>query len=801
MSLRPFAKYIALALAAAILIPAVALVGAYYYVSASLPKVDTLSDYRPPIITRVYSSNGEIIAEYFKERRIVVPVERMPQQLIQSFVAAEDANFFEHEGIDLPSIARAALKNLRAGGIVQGGSTITQQVAKSLLLTPERKFSRKFKEAILAWRMEQRLSKEGILYLYLNQIYLGHGAYGVQAAAENYYNKNVEDLTLAECAMLAGLPQAPSRYSPYRNFERAKVRQEYVLDRMVKEGFIDAAQAAQAFEQAIEIHPRENRYIRDTAYFTEQVRRYLENRFGEEVLYTQGLEVHTSMDLDQQLAAQAAVRENLRAHDKRRGFRGPLDILTEEQVGDFLAEQMESTFADGLTAVAEPVRAVVTGSTKSTVKLRLGRWQAVFDKQQAKWAGPIEVVSADAASSGNVDGGKTRLPLGSVVEVRILSAAEANKGPLRVELEQAPLAQGALVAMDPKTGLVTAMVGGADFSQSQFNRAVQAQRLPGSAIKPIIFAAALDKGYTPATMILDNPLIYREQAESGELNEWKPKNYENKFHGMTSLREALAHSRNVVTVKILEDIGVGYAINYARKLGIESPLTRDLTLALGSSAVTPMEMATAFSVFANGGVRVSPAYIERIEDRDGRVIESIDPADFSQGLQADQRLLRQEPVRVISPETAYLITNLMESVVQEGTGWRARALGRPVAGKTGTTNDLKDAWFVGYVPQLLAVSWVGYDQERPLGYQETGSRAAAPAWVEFMQSALREVPPRHFTVPDSIEFAPIDPDNGLLAVEDDPDLSIEAFAPGTAPTSYSMDREKPRAEDFFRLDL
>ena len=393
----------------------------------------------------------------------------------------------------------------------------------------------------------------------------------------------------------------------------------------------------------------------------------------------------------------------------------------------------------------------------------------------------------------------TRLPVGSVIEVKVL--ALPADGPLQLALDEEPETQGALVALDPHTGQVKAMVGGYDFTQSQFNRVIQARRLPGSAIKPIIYAAALDKGYTPATMILDTPVIYKETNKGGEEVEWKPKNYENEFTGSMSLRHALAHSANIITIKILEDIGVDYAANYARKLGIESPIDRDLTLALGSSAITPLELATAYSVFASGGVRHTPTYITRILDRDGKVIESTDPGDFPGGPGPGQELIRQRAERVISPETAYLVTNLMESVVRNGTGWRAKALGRPVAGKTGTTNDLKDAWFGGFVPQLVAVSWVGYDQARPLGHQETGSRAAAPAWVAFMQEAVRSMPPENFPVPDDIQFRPVDPATGLLALEDSPDAKIEAFAPGTAPTRYALDEKKPKARDFFRMDL
>jgi penicillin-binding protein 1A len=793
-----FIKYTLICLLCLPLIGVGLLVGAYFYVSATLPQVETLSDYQPPLITRIYADDGTIIAEYSRERRILVPFEKMPKTLVQAFVAAEDASFFKHQGIDFISIMRAAMKNVKAGGIAQGGSTITQQVAKKLLLTSERTFTRKFKEAILAWRMEKTLTKQEILYLYLNQIYLGHRAYGVEAAAENYFDKNVEQLTLAESAILAGLPQAPSRYSPYRHYQRAMDRQKYVLDRMVKEGFISAAEARQAAEEEVAIKPRLNNLLEVTAYFNEQVRRYLENRFGSELLYTGGLQVETSINLAMQQVARQAVKKNLRNHDQRQGFRPVEQVLDEPSRQEFLDRQQEALVKEPLNN-GSFTQALVIGQQNDSILCRIGAATGRISIKESKWAAPIRVVATDVAATGNSEKKReTRLPVGALIDVQVV---DNSSEPWSLKLEQSPLGQGALIAIDPFSGQIKAMVGGYDFSESQFNRATQAKRLPGSAIKPIIYAAALDKGYTPASIILDTPLIYENEViDTGELEEWKPRNYEEKFYGPTSFRKALAKSRNVVTIKILEDIGLSYAANYANKLGIETPMQRDLTMGLGSTAVTPLEMLTAYTVFANGGVLVPPTYITRIKDRNGRILESIDPADFSTGMAEDQRLIRKPPRRVISPETAYLITNIMESVVQEGTGWRAKALGRPSAGKTGTTNDLKDAWYVGYIPQLACVSWVGYDQERPLGKKETGSRAAAPAWVEFMQEAIKQYPVAHFRVPDSIEFHPVDPNNGLLLAEDSDQAHYEAFAPGTAPTQQSQD-EQLKARDFFRLDL
>lgn len=778
-----------------LLMAVLSLSAAYLLVAASLPKVDTLSDYRPPVITSIYGDDGTVFSEFAQERRILVPIGQIPPQLLHAFVSAEDSKFFEHQGIDLISILRAAGKNVMAGGIRQGGSTITQQVAKSLLLTPERKFSRKFKEAILAWRMEQKLSKEDILFLYLNQIYLGHGAYGVQAAAENYFGKNVQKLTLAECAMLAGLPQAPSRYSPFRNYDKAKNRQRYVLSQMLENGYINQAQADEAAAEQVAIQPRIDRQVAGAAYFTEQVRRYLEEQYGAEVVNTGGLKVYTTMNVAMQQAAQVSVQANLIEHDIRRGYRGPLRILGTEEETLFLSTQAAKY--SQLPPKHTLVEGVLVGTKGNNALVRIGHFTGQLPLDKGGLANNLRVVPRGQPVKRKNER-TTSLPIGSVLQLRIEKSSEEE---LLLSLYQEPAAQGAFIVLNPHSGEVKALVGGYDFAQSQFNRAIQARRLPGSAFKPLIYAAALDKGYTPATIMLDTPVIYRAQGEDGSETEWKPKNYADNFTGVTTLRQALAHSYNVVTVKMLQDIGVGYAISYAKKLGIESPLTRDLTLALGSSAVSPMELARAYCVFANGGVLLKPVYITRVVDRHGQILESTDSADFPTGPGTGQRLIQQSPQRVISPETAYLITNLLESVVKDGTGYRAKALQRAVACKTGTTNDQKDAWFVGYSPRLLAVSWVGYDQERSLGPRETGAKAAAPAWVNFMQQILKTQPVEEFPVPDGIEFRPIDPATGLLVPEDNPNVTIEAFAPGTAPTRYALESQEPRAVDFFEMDM
>jgi penicillin-binding protein 1A len=668
-------------------------------------------------------------------------------------------------------------------------------VAKSLLLTPERKFSRKFKEAILAWRIEQNFSKREILYLYLNQIYLGHGAYGVQAAAENYFATDVENLSLAQCSMLAGLPQAPSRYSPYSNFDGARKRQLYVLERMLDNEFINSYEKEQAQHEELYIHPRKDNTAAGTGYFTEQVRRYLEQEFGAEKLYTAGLQIHTSINLDMQQSAQEAVRKNLQAHTHRRGLRPPEHVIPEDQ------------WDVAFTSVPEKLEtgrvypAILTGTDKNGALLvQYGNHIGSIARADMKWCEPFSIVpyaQYDASTDKTTTRGKTILALGSRIDILI---KDAQTQPFKADYFQYPDAQGAMLVMDPHSGQVRAMVGGYDFNTSQFNRVTQARRQPGSAIKPLIYAAALDKGYTPASIIIDTPLIYQNTTEDGEKQEWKPDNYSNKFYGATTLREALAQSYNVISIKLLQQIGVRYAANYLRKLGIESDINMDLSMALGTNTVTPLELATAYSVFANGGIIISPSYIEKIYDRYGKVLKSTDPADFLTGPKQGQELIAPEKRRVMSEENAAIITNMLESVVQNGTGWRARALKRPAAGKTGTTDNLYDAWFVGYVPQLVTVSWVGYDQQRPLGNQETGSKAAAPAWVDFMLQACEKLPAQYFHIPDTLEFHPVDPKSGLLVQEDSQSIYIEMFAPGTAPSTYSIDAQKNQATDFFRLN-
>jgi len=776
--------------------------GSYFYFTRDLPPLDSLQDYNPNLVTNVWSRDGQLIGEFYIERRVVVPIEKMPKHLIKAFLAAEDSRFFEHEGINYASIFRALYKNILAGKVVQGGSTITQQVAKSFFLSPERKISRKIREALMAYRIEKNLNKDEILNLYLNQIYFGNGNYGVQTASEAYFGKNVEDLDIAESALLAGLPKAPSKYSPFANFSLSKRRQEFIIDRMVEEKFISREQGDKAIKEELVIKPRTVDSLWVGPYFTEHVRRYLEDKYGTKILYRRGLNVYTTLDVDMQRAANEAVAEGLTEYDRRRGYRGPVEKLqTKEEIEAFKATIDKSLGGKGL-AEGVTYRAVVTElpEKKTAVAVDIGSLHGVVRPPDINWTTRLYNPTKDPDGGKKADV-KTVYHPGDVIEVQIKGLPDGKTGVYPLKVVEELLAQASLLALDPATGSIRAMVGGADFDKSQFNRTVQALRQPGSAFKPIIYTAALDRDYTPATIVIDSPIVFDEvkqeqekltpapqpapdaQTVPEEEPKWRPRNYDEQFKGPTTVREALAKSRNIITIKILKDIGVNQAVKYARMLGVKSPLAKDLSLALGSSALTLMEMTNVFATFDNMGVRTEPMFITKITDRDGRVLEENKPFTTS----------------VISPQTAYIITSLLQGVVEHGTGFRAKALGRPAAGKTGTTNNLNDAWFIGYVPGLTAGAWLGYDDEKPLGYHETGSRAALPIWLKFMQKSLADKPVEGFTAPDGLEFTKIDPKNGLLASPTTENPVFEVFKEGTAPKEVSAARIK-RTTDFFLMD-
>jgi len=745
------------------IVAALGMAGYVFYLIARLPRVDNLTYYKPPIVSQVFGDDGTLVGEFYLERRIVVPIDKMPRKLIQAFVAAEDANFYSHKGIDYFGIIRAAVKNVISMRKKEGASTITQQVTKSMLLTPEKKFSRKIKEAILAKRMEEKLTKDEILYLYLNQIYLGGGSYGVQAAAETYFGKNVDQLNLAEISMLAGLPKAPNTYSPIKHLDRAKERQSYVLERMVKEAYITPVEAEHAKKTPIVISSMKKVNSAQSAYFLEHLRIQLEEKYGEEQLYKGGLKIYTTMNAAMQRAAYESVRNGLKVVDKRQGFRGPAKYLKENDVEDF-CEKIEDSIDTEQLKTGETYLGVVVGfvPAKGDVLVRVGDRTGIMSRKNLSWAGRVGMVN----QYGKPDKGNKSLTLGSVIEVSVVSPENSKeKDGAQFALDQTPEVQAALVAIDPRNGGVKAMVGGYDFKKSQFNRAIQAKRNAGSAFKPLIYAAALDKGLTPATVIDDSEVEYPD----GTGKTWKPKNYDGIFRGPVTMRDALTNSINIVSVKIMEQIGAPYAAEYAQKLGFTTPIPANLALALGAASVSPLELTSAYAVFANKGMLVPRTVITRVTDNSGTILQDTQLA---------------VPIPVVSPETSYVITNLMQSVVSSGTGHRASVIGRPVAGKTGTTNDSKDAWFVGYIPQLVTGVWVGYDQERSLGAGGSGGQASAPIWADFMQKAVIGLPVENFEIPEGVSFVRINAKTGKLAKEGAPGSSLECFIKGTEPSVY-----------------
>jgi penicillin-binding protein 1A len=776
-----FFRWVLAALLGCMVVVIMVIGGLYLYLSKDLPKITSLSAYRPPTITEVFSDDNRKIGEFYTERRIVIPLSEIPQTLKEAFIAAEDARYFKHKGIDFVSIVRAFFKNLEAGTIVQGGSTITQQVTKSFFLTPERSYKRKIKEAILAYRIDKTFSKADILYLYLNQIYLGHGAYGVQAAAENYFGKSAKELNLAECAILAGLPQAPSRYSPFWYPERAKQRQIYVLNRMVSEGFISNIQATEAINTELDIKPRRNWYIEKVPVYTEHVRRYIEAQYGADALLKEGLKVYTAVNIEMQKIARNEIEKGLHDLDRRRGYRGPIKQILPEEFEAFSKTIEEKLAETPLTqgALTEGI-VIKVDDDQGKAWVRMGKEQGIIFLEDIRWARKPnpDIVYFRV---------KVRKPsevfrVGDVISVR-LGELDAETTSWRLFLEQTPDAQAGLLCIEAETGNVKVMVGGRDFLESQFNRAVQSRRQPGSAFKPVIYAAALDKGYTPASVIIDSPIVFQNDEMDFK---WKPRNYGQKFYGPTLLREALEESRNVVTIKILQDIGVPYCISYARRLGITSELSNDLSIALGSSGVSLLEMVNAYSVFANQGYLVQPVFIQKIVDRDGNILE-------------EAATVRE---KVLEKSTAYLITNLLEGVVKNGTGRRIKALKRPVAGKTGTSNNLYDAWFVGYTPRYITGVWVGFDEEKSLGEGEQGAVTASPIWLGFMQEILKDQPIKVFQVPEGVVFAKIDAETGLLPIPESKKTIFECFKEGTVPTEYTSKPDTvTEAEDFFKLDM
>lgn len=756
---------------------AAGIAGVLLYYSRQLPDFSALTDYKPSLITKVYDRNGRVLAEYARERRVWVPIGEIPKPVYGAFLAAEDAHFFEHGGYDLKAIARATIMNALTDR-TQGASTITQQVAKTFLLSSERTYTRKIKELILSWRIEQVYSKNEILELYLNRIYLGNGAYGVAAAAQTYFSKDLKDLTVPERAMLAGLPQAPSRYNPVRNPKAAKARRDIVLRRMYEEHMItqDEMKAAQATDLGLHISPLPQG--EDAPHFAEAIRLQLEHTYGTEQVYNAGLQVTTTLDMDLQQKAQAAVMDGLRSYDHRHGWRGPLKHMDSLNDWEGALDDVADIYAP-LADLGEPAVVLAVSPAKADIGLS-GGVRAALEADGVKWTNR---------------GVKGTLKVGDV----ILVSKRGKKGAYM--LEQVPAAQAALVALDVRSGEVLAMVGGLGSGEG-FNRATMAKRQPGSSFKPFVYAAALEKGYTPASTVLDAPIVFR----SGD-NEWKPQNYDHDIGGLTTLREGLERSRNLMTVRLAQDIGLGSIAEMAKRLGVSDPIARtDLSVALGSASLSLMDMTSAYSVFPRGGLYVKPSMLEEVQDAEGKVLERLHPAcdtcTEEQGATPDK--LPTPPAmqaeRVMSPQHAYQMVSMLEGVIQRGTGYALRKIGRPLAGKTGTTNDYVDAWFVGFSPTMAVGVWVGKDTPATLGSKETGAMAAAPIWGEFVENALKGKPVENFAVPDGIQFTTIDRDTGLLPGPGTTRTVTEAFMPGTAPTTSTPTADQQQQEDKGTLD-
>ena len=744
----------------------------YFHFSKDLPDVRKLKDHQPSTITQIYSDKDEKIAEFYIEKRIIVSLENIPLALKQATLAVEDSNFYYHFGIDPKAIFRAFITNLKAGYVVEGGSTITQQLTKTMFLSREKTLPRKIKEAILAVRLELVFSKDEILEMYLNQIYYGHGTYGVEAAARTYFGKSVKELTIAECAMIASLPKAPNNYSPYRNPKKARKRRNHVIRRMADVSFITTEQAKTSLQE--DFHLGEVQEMLNKApYFVEHVRRILENKFGSSKLYRAGLKVYTTLNMEMQESAQRAIKENLRNADKRYGYRGSLGTvdLSRGEIAVQNAMLKQNNFSEGQgIEIGSTINGTVMSVGETQAWVILGAEDGYLDIKNMNWA---------RKPNPNVDGrwAKIKRPneaiaAGDMIQVKVLGRKQDGSG-WSLALEQEPEVQAALVSLAPLTGHVKSMIGGYDFYKSQFNRAVQAIRQPGSAFKPIIYAAAVNEGFAPSSIIIDSPIIFKEKKDA--FDKWKPVNFEEKFYGPTSLREALAHSRNVVTVKLMQKIGIKSSIRLARSLGISSNLEENLSIALGSSGMTLYELTSAYSAFANMGTLFKPAAIRSIKSRSGEVLFSAVP----------------ETTQPITPGTAHIITSLMKSVIQNGTATKVKALKRPVAGKTGTTNNYVDAWFMGYTPELVTGVWVGKDKDEPLGRNETGSRVAIPIWLQFMQEALANQPKINFSVPKDIQFLKVQSESGEPAKFGDTDSKFELFSQDFLP-----EKEQPFARQY-----
>ncbi len=761
----------------------------YFYFAPQIPSIDGIREIRFQVPLRVYTRDGQLIQEFGEKRRVPVRYQELPERMIQAFLAAEDDRYFEHHGVDYQGLLAAVFEVVSTGERTRGGSTITMQVARNLFLSLEKTYERKLKEIILSFRIESELSKEEILELYLNKIFMGHRAYGVGAAAQVYYGKDLGELDLAQIAMIAGLPKAPSAFNPITNPERALQRRDYVLGRMNKLGFITPEEHQQAKERGVTAQLKHSRIEVKTPYVGEMVRNYMVERFGEEEAYTGGYSVITTIDPVLQPAADDAVRRALLEYDHRHGYRGPEGKadLTQAAEGD-AGPRLPADYPP----VADLLPAVVVKVDEKRFSARLGDGSdVVVEWEQMNWARPF--INRNARGSAPKRAGDI-VAVGDIVRLREIliegpEGDDADTTATAWELSQVPEAEGAMVALDPQNGGIRALVGGYDYYNSKFNRAIQAKRQPGSGFKAIVYSAALARGYHPASLINDAPVVFDDVSLE---DEWRPENYSGKFFGPTRLRVALVKSRNLVSIRLLRSLGVDNVLAHAARFGFDpEELPHNLSLALGSAVVSPLEMSRAYAVLANGGYRVEPYFIETIKDSQGELVYQARPLQVCPSCMAEippeplPPLSRAAP-RVIDAHNHYLMNSMLRDVVRAGTATRARSLGRDdLAGKTGTTNDQRDAWFNGFHPSLVANVWVGLDSNDQLGRGEVGGRAALPAWIYFMETALADVPEAPLRMPEGILQVRIDPHSGKRAYPGQPDATFEVFPADQVPSEQS----------------
>jgi penicillin-binding protein 1A len=725
-----------------------ALTGLLFAYQTDLPLLEQLEDYKPSIITQLFADDGSVLAEFAIEKRVVISINTLPAHVKQAFIAAEDKRFYRHLGIDPLGIARAFINNQIQGRITGGGSTITQQLTRDLFLTKETTYERKIKEAILAFQIEKSYTKDEILNLYANHIHLGHGLYGWEAAAQYYFDKNAKELSLPEAALIAGLPPSPSRYSPYVNAAAALQRRSYVLGRMREEEYITDEQYQTAMDAPLQLRRRGTAGTL-APFFVEEVRRYLHGKYGSQRIYRGGLRVYTTLNVEMQKIAEESLDKALRDLDKRQGLRPiPFNIHRDSDglIEDYRADDWIEPFHEG-----QILTGVVTGLGEETVEVRIGSYAATVDAQSVEWT--------REKNPANI------LQIGDVTQFKI-EALDEEASNLTVSLEQIPEVEGSFLALDVRSGQIKAMVGGFDFDRSEFNRATQAMRQPGSAFKPFVYAAAINSGFTPTSLLLDEPVSYEDPNSVEKF--YEPTNYDQKYEGWVTLRRAIEGSRNVPAVRLNYQTGPEKAAEMARRLGLSGHIPPYLSIVLGSAEATLLEMVSAYSAFPNQGIRMRPFLVTRVTDRDGNLLEETHPKAGS----------------AIRADTAYMVTSLLKGVVQRGTAIRAASLGRPLGGKTGTTNDYTDAWFLGFDPRLAAGVWVGFDQKRSLGDRETGARAALPAWLSFMEKVLADRPVEDFPIPSNIVFVPVDKHTGYPAHASSKDVILESFIAGTEPAGY-----------------